>query len=84
MKNLQILTILLLLWANLTASQSLDSTQTDNLLPQPRTKFDDDLREVVEFLKLQMVCGYPPMNVPPLAPFEMEFKNFEWQQDHLW
>lgn len=83
MKNLKFLLILILSWANLAVLQQLDSNTT-NLLPETRTKFDDDLREIVEFIKLQMVCGYPPWGVPPLTPFEMDFKEFEWHKNHWW
>ncbi|XP_013102606.1 uncharacterized protein LOC106083872 [Stomoxys calcitrans] len=46
------------------------------IAPEGRTKFDDDLRDFVEFIKLQMKCGYEPAGIPPLAPFEKEFTKF--------
>lgn len=51
----------------------------NNLNPQQRTKIDDDLRDFVEFIKLQMQCGYEPAGVPPLAPYQAEFKEFNVQ-----
>lgn len=38
-----------------------------------RTVFDDELREVVELVRLQMVCGYA--GIPPLAPYQEEHRQ---------
>ncbi|KAM7352103.1 uncharacterized protein ACRADG_004741 [Cochliomyia hominivorax] len=46
--------------------------------PAMRTKFDDDLREIVEYLKLQMQCGFPEKDIPPLAPYQNEFVPFDF------
>ncbi|TMW40979.1 hypothetical protein DOY81_013942, partial [Sarcophaga bullata] len=36
-------------------------------------------------MKLQMFVVIPPgWGVPPLKPFEMEFKEFEWHKNHWW
>ncbi|XP_073825961.1 uncharacterized protein [Musca autumnalis] len=51
----------------------------EKILPEGRTKFDDDLREFMEFVKLQMQCGYEPAGVPPLAPYHEEFAEFNVQ-----
>ncbi|XP_017056638.1 uncharacterized protein LOC108098324 [Drosophila ficusphila] len=37
--------------------------------------FDDELRELTEFLRLQMRCGYPARGVPILAPAQMAYKE---------
>ncbi|KAI8121057.1 hypothetical protein CVS40_7800 [Lucilia cuprina] len=47
---------------------------------ESRTKFDDDLREVVEYFKLQMHCGFPAYGVPPLAPYRSDFTKFDFQK----
>lgn len=39
-------------------------------------KFDDQLREFVEYLRLHMSCGYEPAGIPPLAPYHAEEKDF--------
>ncbi|XP_030377117.1 uncharacterized protein LOC115626009 [Scaptodrosophila lebanonensis] len=43
------------------------------------TAFDDTLREVTEFLRLQMRCGYPDRGIPPLAPLEVPYKAVDNQ-----
>ncbi|XP_037960308.1 uncharacterized protein LOC119689536 [Teleopsis dalmanni] len=45
-----------------------------------RALFDDELREFIEFLRLQMRCGYADAGIPPLAPYQAEFKEFAINQ----
>lgn len=47
------------------------------------TLFDDDLRELTEFLRLQMRCGYPERGIPVLAPVQMAFKAIDIRTDSL-
>ncbi|XP_016961917.1 uncharacterized protein LOC108032551 [Drosophila biarmipes] len=37
--------------------------------------FDDELRELTEFVRLQMRCGYPARGVPILAPAQIAFQE---------
>ncbi|XP_016938371.3 uncharacterized protein [Drosophila suzukii] len=37
--------------------------------------FDDELRELTEFLRLQMRCGYPARGVPILAPAQIAYQE---------
>ncbi|CAD6997372.1 uncharacterized protein LOC105665410 [Ceratitis capitata] len=46
-----------------------------------RTNFDDDLRELVEFFRLQMPCGYEPAGIPPLAPLKASYREFQFTTD---
>ncbi|XP_061396171.1 uncharacterized protein LOC133331812, partial [Musca vetustissima] len=61
---------------NCQAYRLIDDTK---LGPEGRTKFDDDLREFMEFVKLQMQCGYAPAGIPPMAPYQQEFAEFDMQ-----
>ncbi|XP_034472489.1 uncharacterized protein LOC117780173 [Drosophila innubila] len=45
------------------------------------TLFDDDLRELTEFLRLQMQCGYPERGIPILAPAQRAFKAIDISTD---
>ncbi|XP_075150489.1 uncharacterized protein LOC142224591 [Haematobia irritans] len=65
-----IYTVILLIFLN-TCQANEESRQ-----PEGRTKFDDDLRDFMEFVKLQMKCGYEPAGIPTLAPYEEDFKEF--------
>lgn len=56
-----------------------EELQGGNFRPEGRTKFDDDLRDFVEFIKLQMKCGYEPAGIPPLAPYQDDFVDFNMQ-----
>ncbi|XP_060660464.1 uncharacterized protein LOC132794190 [Drosophila nasuta] len=47
------------------------------------TLFDDDLRELTEFLRLQMQCGYPDRGIPILAPAQAAFKPIDINTDSL-
>ncbi|XP_017108749.2 uncharacterized protein [Drosophila bipectinata] len=39
------------------------------------TLFDDELRELTEFIRLQMRCGYPDRGVPVLAPAQVAYQE---------
>lgn len=78
LKLTQIIKIALILGIFLQTSQSYKLFD-ERLQPEGRTKFDDDLREFMEFVKLQMQCGYEPAGVPPLAPYQQDFAKFDLQ-----
>ncbi|EDW11907.1 uncharacterized protein LOC6576476 [Drosophila mojavensis] len=50
-------------------------------LSSGRVLFDDDLRELTEFLRLQMQCGYPAKGIPILAPAQLSYKEVDIQAD---
>uniref|UniRef100_A0A1I8NG16 Hemolymph juvenile hormone binding protein (JHBP) n=1 Tax=Musca domestica TaxID=7370 RepID=A0A1I8NG16_MUSDO len=78
LKLTQIIKIAIILGIFLQTSQSYKLFD-GRLQPEGRTKFDDDLREFMEFVKLQMQCGYEPAGVPPLAPYQQDFAKFDLQ-----
>lgn len=47
------------------------------------TSFDDDLRELTEFLRLQMRCGYPARGIPILAPAQAAYKSLDIRTDSI-
>ncbi|XP_017478245.1 PREDICTED: uncharacterized protein LOC108368013 [Rhagoletis zephyria] len=47
----------------------------ENIGFETRTIFEDDLREFMEFVRLQMPCGYPPAGIPPLVPLHADYKD---------
>ncbi|ALC39606.1 CG7968 [Drosophila busckii] len=47
------------------------------------TLFDDQLRELTEFLRLQMRCGYPPLGIPVLAPAQLAYKKLNIKTESL-
>ncbi|EDW03226.1 uncharacterized protein LOC6562120 [Drosophila grimshawi] len=50
-------------------------------LSSARILFDDELRELTEFLRLQMHCGYPERGIPILAPAHLAYKEVDLQTD---
>lgn len=50
-------------------------SETENFGIDTRTIFDDDLREFMEYVRLQMPCGYPPAGIPPLVPLRADYKD---------
>ncbi|XP_067625370.1 uncharacterized protein [Eurosta solidaginis] len=42
---------------------------------ESRTLFDDDLREFIEFARLQMPCGYAPAGIPALVPLHASYRE---------
>lgn len=68
---------LILISSNLSASNAF--SENEELDIEQRTKFDDDLREIVEYLRLQMQCGFPERGIPPLAPYHNNFVEFDLQ-----
>ncbi|XP_011181193.1 uncharacterized protein LOC105211470 [Zeugodacus cucurbitae] len=59
-----------------------DSESSEELEIEGRSVFDDDLREFVEFLRLQMPCGYEPAGIPPLAPLQAGYRAVELTTDN--
>ncbi|XP_017037322.1 uncharacterized protein [Drosophila kikkawai] len=45
--------------------------------------FDDELRELTEFLRLQMRCGYPARGVPILAPAQIAYKEIATRTENF-
>lgn len=45
--------------------------------------FSDTIREALENLKEQLRCGFPEKEIPPLAPFEREYHEFDIKEDFL-
>ncbi|XP_065358728.1 uncharacterized protein LOC135952644 [Calliphora vicina] len=80
MQKLALYRILVLLMAALDLGQTFVLKQEQEFAIEGRTKFDDDLREVVEFLKLQMQCGYPKAGVPALAPYRSDFVEYDFEK----
>lgn len=54
------------------------ASESEELEIEGRTNFDDYLREVMEFLRLQMPCGYAPAGIPPLVPLYAPYREVEW------
>lgn len=54
-----------------------NSESSEEFEIEGRSMFDDDLREFVEFLRLQMPCGYAPAGIPPLAPLQAGYREVE-------
>lgn len=75
--SLLIILSLILTSTNLNFSNALNEIQDLDI--EQRTKFDDDLREIVEYLRLQMQCGFPEKGIPPLAPYHNKFVEFDLQ-----
>lgn len=50
-------------------------------LTSGRILFDDELRELTEFLRLQMQCGYPAKGIPILAPAQLPYKEVDIQAE---
>lgn len=63
----------LLLFQGIRALQ--DSESSDQLEIAARIMFDDDLHEFVEFLRLQMPCGYAAAGIAPLAPLQAAYRG---------
>ncbi|XP_011212216.2 uncharacterized protein LOC105232274 [Bactrocera dorsalis] len=62
----------------LQGSQALQAGgSSEELEIEARSLFDDDLREFVEFLRLQMPCGYAPAGIPPLAPLQAAYREMD-------
>lgn len=76
--SLLIIFSLILTSTNLNISNALNEIQDLDI--EQRTKFDDDLREIVEYLRLQMQCGFPEKGIPPLAPYHNNFIEFDFQK----
>ncbi|XP_052852213.1 uncharacterized protein LOC128262155 [Drosophila gunungcola] len=45
--------------------------------------FDDELRELTEFLRLQLRCGYPARGVPILAPAQISYKDINIRTENF-
>ncbi|XP_068150863.1 uncharacterized protein [Drosophila tropicalis] len=45
--------------------------------------FDDELRELTEFLRLQMRCGYSDRGVPILAPAQAAYREINTKTDNF-